>query len=278
MGGAGEVWAAEAPGGLRVAMKIVRLTGPLGRREMINLRILRSIRHPNLLAYFGAWQTDGRLIIGMELADRSLWDRFAEARRQGLAGIPFSELLEVLFETAKVIDFLNEPRHELDGRSDVAIQHRDIKPQNIMLIGQGVKVADFGLSCLDDQSTTAQDVRPDFRLCSPRDVPQSDPGSVGPVFTRHLLLPAPRRTTAVPGTSGGRDARPPERGARSLRAAGTRAADRRDKPWPRSRPSDGRTASRSSGHWHSVPRWDLPRPSPPQRPTPRTRSPRRAPS
>ncbi len=149
-GGAGDVWQAEAPGGLRVALKIVPLSNGLGRREMANLRILRALRHPNLLAYFGAWQTESRLIIGMELADRSLWDRFVEARTAGLAGLPRSELLAILGDVAQVVDFLNEPRHELEGRAGVAIHHRDIKPQNIMLIGQGVKVADFGLSCLDE--------------------------------------------------------------------------------------------------------------------------------
>ncbi len=155
-GGAGEVWAAEAPGGLRVALKIVRLSGGLGRREMANVRILRAIRHPNLLAYFGAWQLEDRLIIGMELADRSLWNRFAEARDQGLAGIPLAELLGLLAEVARVIDFLNEPCHRLEGRPGVAIYHRDIKPQNIMLIGRGVKVADFGLSCLDDPAAASR--------------------------------------------------------------------------------------------------------------------------
>ena len=92
----------------------------------------------------------------MELADRSLWDRFAEARRRGLAGIPMGELLGILGEVRRVIDFLNEPRHELEERSGVAIHHRDIKPQNIMLIGQGVKVADFGLSCLGDPGGSAK--------------------------------------------------------------------------------------------------------------------------
>jgi serine/threonine protein kinase/Flp pilus assembly protein TadD len=90
----------------------------------------------------------------MELADRSLWDRFAEARGQGLAGIPMGELLGVLGEVAKVVDFLNEPVHRLERRSGVAIHHRDIKPQNIMLIGRGVKVADFGLSSPDDPAAT----------------------------------------------------------------------------------------------------------------------------
>src|SRR5262249_7215661 len=42
-----------------------------------------------------------------------------------------------------------------DGRSGVAIYHRDIKPQNIMLVGGGARVADFGLSCLADQSVSA---------------------------------------------------------------------------------------------------------------------------
>ena len=57
---------------------------------------------------------------------------------------------------ARVIDFHNEPRHQLEGRSGVAIHHRDIKPQNVMLIGQGVKVADLGLSCLDQPGGSAR--------------------------------------------------------------------------------------------------------------------------
>ncbi len=87
----------------------------------------------------------------MELADCSLWDHFHQMTAGHLAGIPFSELLDILSEVARLVDFLHEPRHELDGRRDVAIHHRDIKPQNIMLLGGGVKVADFGLSCLFDR-------------------------------------------------------------------------------------------------------------------------------
>jgi serine/threonine protein kinase len=134
---------------LPVALKLIRLSGRLGGRERSNLRILRAVRHPNLLAYFGAWTFDDLLVIGMELADRSLWDRFKEAADRGLSGIPLAELLAVLGDAARVLDFLHEPRHELDGKAGVAIFHRDIKPQNIMLLSGGVKVADFGLSSLE---------------------------------------------------------------------------------------------------------------------------------
>ena len=151
VGGAGEVWCAEGPGGLPVALKLVRLSCKLGDRELDNLRILRAVRHPNLLAYFGAWTTDDLLIIGMELAECSLWDHFNRRSAERLAGIPLSELLAIMGEVAKLVDFLHEPRHELDGKLHVAIHHGDIKPQNIMLLGGGVKVADFGLSCLYDQ-------------------------------------------------------------------------------------------------------------------------------
>jgi serine/threonine protein kinase len=150
-GGSGEVWRAEGPGGLPVALKLIRSAGPLGSRELRNLHILRAIRHPNLLAYFGAWITDDLLILGMELADRSLWDLWREYAELGLAGIPRIELLSILADAARVIDFLHEPRHALEGKSDIAIHHRDIKPQNLLLLGRGVKVGDFGLSSPVDQ-------------------------------------------------------------------------------------------------------------------------------
>ena len=143
-GGFGEVWEAEAAGGFRVALKIVRLPTEARSAEVNSLTVVRGIRHPNLLVSFGAWQEEGVLIVGMELADGSLWDRFIEAEDQGLRGIPRGELLGYLWDVATGIDHLNEPRHTLEGKPGVGVQHRDLKPQNILLFGGGAKVADFG--------------------------------------------------------------------------------------------------------------------------------------
>jgi serine/threonine protein kinase len=153
-GGFGQVWMAEAPGGLPVALKFVRLAGCQGETELRALETIRGIRHPNLLALFGAWPVGDHLIIGMELADGTLMDRLNQARAQGRPGIPGAELIEYLAEAAKGIDFLNEHIHAPDGRSRVGVQHRDIKPQNILLVGGGVKVADFGLARLLERSAT----------------------------------------------------------------------------------------------------------------------------
>jgi len=147
-GGFGEVWKAKAPGGFSVALKFVSVGENAVQVELRSLEIFKAVRHPNLLATFGAWQPPGLLVIAMELADRTLRNRFEEAVRDGLPGIPRDELLEYLRESAKGIDYLNEPQHRFDGKEPVGIQHRDIKPQNILLVGNGVKVADFGLARL----------------------------------------------------------------------------------------------------------------------------------
>src|SRR5262245_25329148 len=133
-GGFGEVWQAEGPGRMPVAMKFVRLTAKGGAIELRSLELLRSIRHPNLMATFGTWQSDNRLISAMELAEGTLLDRLTRARQAGQPGIPFEELIGYMTEAARAIDHLNAPRHTVEGRPNVGVQHRDIKPQNLLLV------------------------------------------------------------------------------------------------------------------------------------------------
>ena len=96
---------------------------------------MKSIRHPNLVSLFGAWHKDHWLILAMELCDRSLQDRLTEALNQNLPGIPLKELLSYMSDAANGLDALNAKQ----------VQHRDVKPANLLLLNSGVKVADFGL-------------------------------------------------------------------------------------------------------------------------------------
>ena len=142
-GGFGEVWKAEAPGGIYKAIKII--FGDLrnkendahrfAEQELKALKRVKQVRHPYLLALDRFDIIDGRLMIVMELADCNLWDRFRECRDQGLPGIPREELLNYMAEAAEVLDLMYD-RFQL--------QHLDIKPQNLFLLYDHVKVADFG--------------------------------------------------------------------------------------------------------------------------------------
>lgn len=143
-GGFGEVWKVEAPGGMFKAAKFV--FGDLdamdedsrpATQELKALERVKLIRHPYILTLEQFRIIDGQLIIVMELADRNLWDRFRECRAQGLPGVPRDELLRYMDEAAEGLDLMN---------NHYQIQHLDVKPQNLFLVFNHVKVADFGLA------------------------------------------------------------------------------------------------------------------------------------
>jgi diguanylate cyclase (GGDEF)-like protein len=142
-GGFGEVWKCQAPGGLLKAVKVVFSGDPSGNggvncsaQELKAIQHIKAIRHPFLLSVDRYDMVDGRLVIVTELADGSLWDRFRECRANGQLGIPRADLLRFMAEAAEALDVLNTQYH---------LQHLDVKPQNLLLVHNHIKLADFGL-------------------------------------------------------------------------------------------------------------------------------------
>ena len=142
-GGFGEVWKCVAPGGIYKAIKFVygnlnSLDGDAHKAEQEQkaLEQVKVVRHPFVLSMDRIEVVGGELLIVMELADKSLFDLLQEYQQNSRPGIPREMLLGFLSDTAEGLDHLIE-RHNL--------QHLDVKPKNLFLIADRVKVADFGL-------------------------------------------------------------------------------------------------------------------------------------
>jgi serine/threonine protein kinase len=138
-GGFGEVWKCEAPGGLFKAVKFVPnqedQAGP-ANQEQEALQRVKTIRHPFILSLERVEVVENVLVIVMELADKSLNSLLGDYQGKNLPGIPREELLGYLLEAAEALDWMNFGH---------GLQHLDIKPHNLFLVSNHLKVADFGL-------------------------------------------------------------------------------------------------------------------------------------
>ena len=157
MGGFGEVWKCLAPGGLHKAIKFVhadddgRDGGPTSlQQEYEAFERVKGIRHPFLMTLERVELAGGELVMVMELADRSLGNRYDECRAAGHAGIPRSELLSYMVDAAEALDVL--------GRQH-GLQHLDVKPANLFILGGHVKVGDYGLVARHKASHNGDEAR-----------------------------------------------------------------------------------------------------------------------
>ena len=85
------------------------------------------------------------LIVAMSLGSKNLSDLLEEYRKQEKTGIPVEVLLEYMEDAAKGMDYLNAPIHDL-GKGPLSIIHGDIKPQNLLIVGNSLQICDFGLA------------------------------------------------------------------------------------------------------------------------------------
>lgn len=137
-GGYGEVWKTIAPGGISKAVKIIYgdADPSQAETELRALARIKDVRHPLLLSIERIEMCEGNLVIVTELADGSLKDRFVQLRQAQSVGVPQTELLRYIADTAEALDYLYE---------SYSLQHLDVKPENILILSGRAKLGDFGL-------------------------------------------------------------------------------------------------------------------------------------
>jgi serine/threonine protein kinase len=146
-GGMGEVYLAHHTRlGRKVALKLLP---PLFtndaerlRRFQLEARAASALNHPNILTIYEIGEADGRHFIATEYIDG-----LTLRQRMERAQMPMGEKLDVVLQVAGALAVAHA----------AGIIHRDVKPENIMLRGDGlVKVLDFGLAKLIDREATAE--------------------------------------------------------------------------------------------------------------------------
>ena len=145
-GGFAEVWESDTPSGERIALKFLSTQKMSATaRELRALRAIHSLEHPNLLKSKHVWCLPGTIVIGMELADATMLDQFLLYNDELHRPIEAEKLFVQLYQAALGIDFLNSHMHSYEGKI-VGLQHGDIKPNNLMICGEQLKLADYGLA------------------------------------------------------------------------------------------------------------------------------------
>ena len=151
-GGFGEVWEARTTNGTAVALKFLACENPgSAATENQANKIVQQLRHPNLIRIYKVWSQPGYLVVAMELADGSLDDLLKAYQTEQQTPVPREEVCRLLEQAAVGIDFLNARQHNLDGHR-VSIQHCDIKPSNLLVMGEIVKLSDFSLTSVTTAS------------------------------------------------------------------------------------------------------------------------------
>ncbi len=144
-GEVGVVWEADNPEGQPVALKFIPSNTEANRLEIRSIQLAGKIEHRNLLANEKVLSYEKYFIVAMPLADGSVEDLFEAYRSEYGTGIEPKELCQFLTQAAAGLDFLNTTKHHL-GSWPGGIQHCNVKPSNLLVFGEQLKVTDFGLS------------------------------------------------------------------------------------------------------------------------------------
>lgn len=132
-GGMGVVFVAYDPDlDRKIALKVLRSSGAAGQRDVLREgRALARLKHPNVVTVYEVGVLDEHVFVAMEYVQ----------------GQNLREWLRQPRSRAEILARLVEAGRGLAAAHAVALIHRDCKPENLVIDGEGhARVIDFGLA------------------------------------------------------------------------------------------------------------------------------------
>ena len=149
-GAFGEVYRAlEVRSGSVIAVKVLPLgdlASEASKTALLNeVRVAEKVTHPNVVRIL--FVNDGSAseigpFVAMEYISGGTLSKVLRNQSQTKTQIPLGRAVEMMIDIAQGARAINEK-----------IIHRDIKPDNILIEGQTLKIGDFGISKFVDEST-----------------------------------------------------------------------------------------------------------------------------
>ena len=146
------------------------------RRFNAESQAVAQLSHPNIVSVYDVSRGGDMEYIVMELIDGITLKQYMEKRGQ--------------LNWREALHFITQIMRGLSHAHSRGIIHRDIKPQNIMVLRDGsVKVADFGIACLADSAQTlTQEALGSVHYISPEQARGDRPDARSDIYSSGVVL------------------------------------------------------------------------------------------
>ena len=146
------------------------------RRFNAESQAVAQLSHPNIVSVYDVSRGGDMEYIVMELIDGITLKQYMEKRSQ--------------LNWRESLHFITQIMRGLSHAHSRGIIHRDIKPQNIMVLRDGsVKVADFGIACLADSAQTlTQEALGSVHYISPEQARGDRPDARSDIYSSGVVL------------------------------------------------------------------------------------------
>ena len=146
------------------------------RRFNAESQAVAQLSHPNIVSVYDVSRGGDMEYIVMELIDGITLKQYMEKRGQ--------------LNWRESLHFITQIMRGLSHAHSRGIIHRDIKPQNIMVLRDGsVKVADFGIACLADSTQTlTQEALGSVHYISPEQARGDRPDARSDIYSSGVVL------------------------------------------------------------------------------------------